>query len=142
MNSTKTRTALTTLFATLALALAAVAPAASQAQWHHLMVGGHMVTHENFTEGGVSPCTRIEKELGKAEGAVGDYKEKVEKHDAGEEAAKEGQQQAEGEVVRTSGEAFEYGCDTTAAAKSSHPQGHGTHAGSGLRARQTSSQGH
>lgn len=142
MKTIKTRTALTTALAALTLALAAVAPAASQAQWHTIVVGGHTFTHENFTEGGVSPCTRIEGELGKAEGAVGDYKEWIGRHDAGEATAKEGLEQAEGEVVRASGEAFEYGCDTTTAARASHPHGPGTHSSSGLRARQTSSQGH
>jgi hypothetical protein len=124
MTSIKTRTAVTALLAALTLAVAAAAPAASQAQWHTIVVGGHVFTHGNFTEGGVSPCTRIEGELGKAEGAVGDYKERIDRHDAGEATAKEGLAEAEGEVNRASGEAFEYGCDPAApaAARTSHPQ--------------------
>jgi hypothetical protein len=119
MNSTKIRTAVTVLVASSSFAVAAVAPSVSQAQWHTIVVGGHIFTHGNFTEGGVSPCTRIEGELGKAQGAVGDYKEWIGRHDAGEATAKAGLAEAEGAVNRASGEAFEYGCDTVAAAKSS-----------------------
>lgn len=115
MTSTKLRTALAVVLA--ALAVAAVAPAASQAQWHTIVVDGHIITHGNFTEGGVSPCTRIEGELGKWQGAVGDYQEWIDRHDAGEATAKEEKENAEGEANRASGEAFEYGCDTVAAAK-------------------------
>lgn len=107
------------LVATLSFAVAAVAPAVSQAQWHTIVVGGHVFTHGNFTEGGVSPCTRIEGELVKAQGAVGDYKEWIGRHDAGEATAKAGLAEVEGEVNRASGEAFEYGCDTVTAA--AHP---------------------
>lgn len=49
-----------------------------------------MITHGNFTEGGVSPCARIEGQLGSWEQAVGDYHEWVGRHDAGEATAKEG----------------------------------------------------
>lgn len=131
--STRIRTAVTVFVAALSFAIAAVAPAASQAQWHTIVVGGHIITHGNFTEGGVSPCTRIEGELGKAQGAVGDYKEWIERHDAGEATAKAGLAEAEGEVNRTSGEAFEYGCDTVAAARSSHTSHvHGPHPSASL----------
>jgi hypothetical protein len=124
MSTIKIRTAVTVLVAALSFAVAAVAPAVSQAQWHTIVVGGHVFTHGNFTEGGVSPCNRIEGELGKAEGAVGDYNEWIGRHDAGEATAKEGLAEAEGEVNRASGEAFEYGCDgVTAAARSSHGRG-------------------
>lgn len=80
-----------------------------------------MITHGNFTEGGVSPCARIEGQLGSWEQAVGDYHEWVSRHDAGEATAKEELEDAEGEVNRASGEAFEYGCDVVTAVKS--PQG-------------------
>jgi len=119
MSTIKIRTAVTVLAAALSFAVAAVAPAVSQAQWHTIVVGGHVLTHGNFTEGGVSPCTRIEGELGKAEGAVGDYNEWIGRHDAGEAMAKEGLAEAEGEVSRASGEAFEYGCDTVTALRPS-----------------------
>jgi hypothetical protein len=104
----KARAALAVLVAALSLTAAAAAPAVSQAQWHTIVVGGHVFTHGNFTEGGASPCKRIEGELHKAEGAVGN-----------------GNPDAEGEVVRTSGEAFEYGCDTVAPAKA--PSGRKPH---------------
>lgn len=123
ISTLKTRTALTALVATLSLAGAAAVPAASQAQWHTIVVGGHTITHGNFTEGGVSPCTRIEGELGKAQEHVGDYHEWIERHDAGEATAKEELERAEGDYVRASGEAFEYGCDVAAAAKPRHPGG-------------------
>lgn len=123
MNNTKIRTALAVFVASLSFAVAAVAPAISQAQWHTIVVGGHIFTHGNFTEGGVSPCTRINGELGKAQGAVGDYKEWIGRHDAGEATAKAGLAEAEGEVNRAGGEAFEYGCDTVASAKSPPDRG-------------------
>lgn len=123
MFSSKIRPAIITLVTTAGLAFTLVAPAASQAQWHTIVVGGHVFTHGNFTEGGVSPCTRINEQLGKWQGAVGDD------HDwlglkgigkAGKANAEEELANAEGEVNRLSGEAFEYGCDTVAAAKSPH----------------------
>jgi hypothetical protein len=119
MLSTKIRNALIALVAASSLAVAMAVPAASQAQWHTIVVGGHVFTHGNFTEGGVSPCTRIEGQLGSWEQAVGDYHEWVGRHDRGEATAKEELENAEGEVNRASGEAFEYGCDTVTAAKSS-----------------------
>lgn len=116
MSTIKIRTAVAALAATLSLAGTAVVPAVSQAQWHTIVVGGHVFTHGNFTEGGVSPCTRIKGELGKAEGAVGGAKTPQEREDA------------EGAANRASGEAFEYGCDLVAPAKSSartrQPQAH------------------
>jgi hypothetical protein len=128
MLSNKIRRALVVLLATAAVASALVVPAASQAQWHTINVGGHIFTHGNFTEGGVSPCTRIEGQLNGSEHAVGDYEEWVHRHDAGEATAKEELANAEGEVVRAQGEAFEYGCDTVAAAKAK-PSGSGSKAG-------------
>lgn len=125
ISTLKIRTALTVLVATLSFAAAAVVPAASQAQWHTIVVGGHVFTHGNFTEGGVSPCTRIEGELGKAQEHVGDYHEWIDRHDAGEATAKEELERAEGEYVRASGEAFEYGCDTVSPSAAKSSQGHG-----------------
>jgi hypothetical protein len=115
MQPSKIRTTLIGLATTLTLAGAAVAPAASQAQWHTIVVGGHVITHGNFTVGGVSPCTRISGELEKSTSAVGDYKEWVGRHDAGEATAKEELANAEGAVNRARGEAFEYGCDVAPA---------------------------
>ena len=121
----KIRTFLITAVAVSSVAVALAAPAASQAQWHTIVFGGHVFTHGNFTEGGVSPCVRINEQLGKAEQAVGDYTEWVNRHDAGKATAEEELANAEGEVNRASGEAFEYGCDTVAAAKTSHGAGAG-----------------
>jgi hypothetical protein len=122
MFSTKIRPAVIALVTTASLAFTLAAPAASQAQWHTIVVGGHVFTHGNFTEGGVSPCDRI-NELGKWQGAVGDDNDWLNSKGigpAGKANAEEELANAEGEVNRASGEAFEYGCDTVAAAKSSH----------------------
>ncbi|HEX3324115.1 MAG TPA: hypothetical protein VHR65_03095 [Solirubrobacterales bacterium] len=123
MLSTKIRPAIVTLVATVSFAFTLAAPAASQAQWHTIVVGGHVITHGNFTEGGVSPCVRIDEQLGKWQGAVGDDGEWVNRKGigkVGKAIAEEELANAEGEVNRASGEAFEYGCDTVAAAMSSH----------------------
>ncbi len=123
MFSTKIRPAIIALVATASLAFTLAAPAASQAQWHTIVVGGHIFTHGNFTEGGVSPCVRINEQLGKWQGAVGDDDEWLHRKgigDAGKANAEAELANAEGEVNRASGEAFEYGCDTVVAAKSPH----------------------
>ena len=72
MFSTKTRNSIIALVASAGFAGAAIVPAASQAQWHTIVVGGQVITHGNYTEGGVSPCTRINGQLGSAENLVGD----------------------------------------------------------------------
>ncbi|HEY2335444.1 MAG TPA: hypothetical protein VGH58_10630 [Solirubrobacterales bacterium] len=123
MFNAKIRPALIALVAAASLAFTLAAPAASQAQWHTIVVGGHIFTHGNFTEGGVSPCVRINEQLGKWQGAVGDDGEWVNRKgigSAGKAIAEEELANAEGEVNRASGEAFEYGCDTVTAAKSSN----------------------
>ena len=51
MNSIKIRTALTAFIAALSLAVAAVAPAASQAQWHTIVVDGHIRLEELICDG-------------------------------------------------------------------------------------------
>lgn len=138
MFSTKIRPALIALVTTASLAFTLAAPAASQAQWHTIVVDGHVFTHGNFTEGGVSPCVRINEQLGKWQGAVGDDGDWLNLKGigkAGKANAEAELANAEGEVNRVSGEAFEYGCDTVAAMRSSHeaprqvrvqiPSGHG-----------------
>ncbi len=115
MHSNKIRTTLIALAASLTFAGAAIAPAASQAQWHTIVVGGQIITHGNFTEGGVSPCTRISGELEKSTSAVGDYNEWKDRHNAGEATAIAELANAEGAVNRARGEAFEYGCDVAPA---------------------------
>src|SRR5271154_6199937 len=115
MLNSKIRTTVIALAASLGFVGAAIVPAASQAQWHTIVVGGHIITHGNFTPGGVSPCTRISGELDKASGAVGDYEEWKGRHDAGEATASKELENAEAAVNRARGEAFEYGCDVAPA---------------------------
>jgi hypothetical protein len=45
MHTTKIRTTLIALVASVGFAGAAIAPAVSQAQWHTLNVGGQIITH-------------------------------------------------------------------------------------------------
>ena len=90
MLRTKIRTFLVTAVAVSSVTAALAVPAASQAQWHTIVVGGHVFTHGNFTEGGVSPCVRITEQLGKAEQAVGDYGEWVNRKDGGKATARRG----------------------------------------------------
>ena len=53
---TKGRTALITLAASASLGIAAIMPAASQAQWHNFCTAGHCVTHSNYAIPGVHAC--------------------------------------------------------------------------------------
>jgi hypothetical protein len=53
---TKGRTALVTLAASASLGVAAIAPAASQAQWHNYCTGGTCITHSNYAIQGVHAC--------------------------------------------------------------------------------------
>ena len=118
MLSTKTRTTIAALVASASLAGVAVAPAVSQAQWHTIVVGGHVITHGNFTEGGVSPCTRIGGQLGSAQNLVGDDHDWLELKGiskAGTENATKDLESNEAAVRRAEQEAFEYGCDNTPA---------------------------
>jgi hypothetical protein len=111
MHTTKIRTTFIALVASVGFAGAAIAPAISQAQWHTLNVGGQIITHGNFTEGGVSPCTRIGGQLGSAENLVGDDKEWKALKGAGEWMATKELENAEAAVLSARQEAFEYGCD-------------------------------
>jgi hypothetical protein len=118
MSTTKIRTSIIALIATAGLAGTAVAPAVSQAQWHTIVVGGQVITHGNFTEGDVSPCTRINGQLGSAQNQVGDDHDWLEVKGigrAGKENANEALADAEAAVLRAEQEAFEYGCDNAPA---------------------------
>lgn len=53
---TKTRTALIALAASAGFAIAGIAPATSQAQWHNYCVAGHCITHSNYTIEGQHVC--------------------------------------------------------------------------------------
>jgi hypothetical protein len=113
MLTTKTRTTIAALVASASLAGVAVAPAVSQAQWHTIVVGGHVITHENFTEGGVSPCTRINGQLGAGLNLVGDDHDWLEfkgLSQAGKENATKELETNEAIVRQAEREAFEYGC--------------------------------
>lgn len=67
MFTKKIRTILVSAAAAGALAVVAVAPAVSQAQWHTICSGGHCTTHKNFTIGGKSPCENIKENLNGAQ---------------------------------------------------------------------------
>ncbi len=114
MFSTRTRNKMIALVASAGFLGAAVVPAASQAQWHTIVVGGQVITHGNFTEGGVSPCTRISSQLGSATGVLGDDKEWQALGGAGAWMAGKEVENAEAAVLRAEQESFEYGCDTPA----------------------------
>jgi hypothetical protein len=117
MSTTKIRTTVIALIAGAGFAGSAIAPAASQAQWHTLVVGGHIITHSNFTEGGVSPCTRINQQLGSYQNLVGDDHDWLEMKglsQAGKENATKELETNEAGVRRAEQEAFEYGCDVPA----------------------------
>jgi hypothetical protein len=114
MLNRKTRTAIAALATSASLAGVAVAPAVSQAQWHTIVVGGQVITHSNFTEGGVSPCTRISGQLGSARNLVNDDHEWLQLKGistAGTENATKELESNEAAVRRAEQEAFEYGCD-------------------------------
>jgi len=117
VSTTKIRTSIIALVAAAGLAGSAVAPAVSQAQWHTLVVGGQVITHSNYTEGGVSPCTRINGQLGAGKELVGDDHDWLELKGisrAGMENATKELENSEAIVHRAEQEAFEYGCDTAA----------------------------
>jgi len=117
MISTKTRNTVIALTASLSFAGAAVAPSVSQAQWHTVVVGGHIITHGNFTEGGVSPCEAIKTSSNNAydgllqaigprpvlvNGPSGPQVEEEREHQIAEEEAR---------VREAERAAFESGCD-------------------------------
>jgi hypothetical protein len=118
MSTTKIRTSIIALIATAGLAGTAIAPAVSQAQWHTIVVGGQVITHANFTEGGVSPCSRISGQLGSAQNLVGDDHDWLELKGigmAGTENATKDLESNEAAVLRAEQEAFENGCDNAPA---------------------------
>ena len=116
MFSTRTRITVTTLVASAGFAAAAIAPAASQAQWHTYCVGGRCVTHQNFTIGGKSPCEVIQTNYNNAyDGLLNALGEKnlviggPSPAQAEEEKAKEVAEE-EARVREAEREAFTYGC--------------------------------
>lgn len=116
----KTRITIVTLVASAGFAAASVAPAVSQAQWHNYCVAGHCVTHKNFTNGGVDPCTGANANYNKAYEAlleaIQTKKEQADKVHP-EMTQAEAQQQieeAEAQVHLASIAGFEWGCDIAA----------------------------
>jgi hypothetical protein len=116
----KTRTTIITVVALASIAVVAVAPAVSQAQWHTLCSAGHCTTHKNFTIGGVDPCVGANANYGKAyEGlleAIQTKKEEADKvHPEMTQAEAQAEiEEAEAQVHLASIAAFEWGCDVAA----------------------------
>jgi hypothetical protein len=120
MLSKKIRTILTGAVVAGALAVAAIVPAVSQAQWHTICTAGHCTTHKNFTIGGKSPCENIKENLNKAQDGLlsaidtrplrigGPSVTQVEKERSGEIEREEGRVR---EAERAS---FEWGCQVPA----------------------------
>jgi hypothetical protein len=116
MLSTKIRITITTLVASAGFGVAALAPAASQAQWHTYCVDGHCVTHQNFTIGGKSPCEVIQSNYNNAyDGLLNAISEKPlyiggpSPTQAEQERAQE-IAEAEARVREAEREAFTWGC--------------------------------
>jgi hypothetical protein len=116
MFSTKIRTAAVVLAASAGFAAAAVAPAASQAQWHTICVGGHCTTHTNYTIGGKTPCEVIKSNYDNAYGglldAIGERPILVHGPSAGQVEQERTHQieEEEGRVREAERAAFEWGC--------------------------------
>jgi hypothetical protein len=127
MLSSKIRIAITTLIASAGFGLAALAPAASQAQWHNYCVDGHCVTHQNFTIGGKSPCEVIQSNYNNAyDGLLNAISEKP--LYIGGPSPTEAEQQraqeiaeAEARVREAEREAFTWGCQLARNAPPTQP---------------------
>jgi len=127
MLSSKIRIAITTLIASAGFGLAALAPAASQAQWHNYCVDGHCVTHQNFTIGGKSPCEVIQSNYNNAyDGLLNAISEKP--LYIGGPSPTEAEQQraqeiaeAEARVREAEREAFTWGCQLARSAPPTQP---------------------
>jgi len=126
MLSTKIRITITTLVASAGVGVAALAPAASQAQWHNYCVNGHCTTHQNFTIGGKSPCEVIQGSYNTAyDGLLNAIDEKPlsiggpSPAEAEQERAKE-IAEAEARVREAEREAFTWGCQLALKASPTH----------------------
>ena len=127
MISTKIRIAITTLIASAGFGVAALAPAASQAQWHNYCVDGHCVTHQNFTIGGKTPCEVIQSNYNNAyDGLLNAISEKP--LYIGGPSPTEAEQQraqeiaeAEARVREAEREAFTWGCQLARSAPPTQP---------------------
>jgi hypothetical protein len=119
MLSTKTRTAIVSLVASAGFAVAAAAPAVSQAQWHNLCIAGHCTTHANFTEGGKSICEGVKTNYNNAHDGLLNAMEPRNLYFGGPSPAQTEQERAaqiaeeEARVREAERAAFESGCDTS-----------------------------
>jgi hypothetical protein len=102
MLSNKIRTITISLVALASFALAALMPAASQAQWHHYCVRGKCVEHANYNY--ANPCSG-----GKKSAAVltPEAQKQLE-----EERKKKEQEEKEGKIHTEEVEKFFYGCES------------------------------
>jgi hypothetical protein len=120
MLSTKTRTTIIALVASASFAAASLAPAVSQAQWHTICYAGHCTTHQNYTVGGVDPCTGLNSNYGKAYEAlleaIETKKEQADKvhPEMTQSEAQAKIDEAEAQVHLVSIAAFEWGCAAAA----------------------------
>jgi hypothetical protein len=111
----QTRTSIIILVASASFAVAAVAPAVSQAQWHTYCVSGHCITHTNFTPG--NPCVGVNANYTKAYEAlleaIQTKKEQADKvqPEMTQAEAQAKIEEAEAQVHLASIAAFEWGCD-------------------------------
>jgi hypothetical protein len=127
MFATKTRITVTTLVASAGFAAAALAPAASQAQWLNYCVAGHCTTHQNFTIGGKNPCEAIQGNYNSAyDGLLNALDEKnlyiggPTPKQAEEQMATEAAEW-EGRVREAEREAFTWGCQLARKAAPTQP---------------------
>lgn len=127
MLSNKVRISVTTLVASAGFGVAALAPAASQAQWHNYCVAGHCVTHQNFTIGGKEPCEAIQSNYNNAyEGLLNTIDERP-LYIGGPTVAQTEQEraqdiaEAEGRVREAEREAFTWGCSLALKAPPTQP---------------------
>jgi hypothetical protein len=117
LSTAKIRTSIIALVASASFAVAGMAPAVSQAQWHTYCVSGHCITHTNYTSGGVSPCEGINSNYNKAyEGLLEAIQTKIEQADKVQPEMTQAEaqakiEQAEAQVHLASIAAFEWGCD-------------------------------
>jgi hypothetical protein len=117
LSTAKIRASIIALVASTSFAVAGVAPAVSQAQWHTYCVSGHCITHTNYKSGGVNPCEGINGNYNKAyEGLLEAIQTKIEQADKVQPEMTQAEAQAkieeaEAQVHLASIAAFEWGCD-------------------------------